>query len=65
MRFFIMSLVGLAVLASPCAYDTDPRQPLVPFASDSGAALPKAPLAFSAQETSFIKAFSGGASWNS
>lgn len=26
MRFVIMSLVGIAVLASPCAYDTDPRE---------------------------------------
>lgn len=65
MRFLIMSLVGLAVLASPCAYDTDPRQPLVPIASDSGTAPAKIPLTFSAQETSFIKAFSGGVSWNS
>jgi hypothetical protein len=65
MRFLVISVVGLAVLVSPCAYDTDPRQPPVPFASDAGGPLPKGPLAFSAQEKSFIKAFSGGASWNS
>lgn len=65
MRFLVISLVGLAVLASPCAYDTDPRQPLFPFASDTGAPVPKAPLSFSAQETGFIKALSGGVSWNS
>ncbi|WP_426128487.1 hypothetical protein [Pararhizobium sp. PWRC1-1] len=64
MRFFIMSLVGLAVLASPCAYDTDPRQPPVSFASDTGTASPKVPLAFCAQKTGFISAFSGDVSWN-
>jgi hypothetical protein len=28
MRFAIKCLIGIAVLASPCAYDTDPRQPM-------------------------------------
>ncbi|WP_157929632.1 hypothetical protein [Phyllobacterium zundukense] len=27
MPFAIKCLVGIAVLASPCAYDTDPREP--------------------------------------
>jgi hypothetical protein len=29
MRFAIICLIGLSVLASPCAYDTDPRDPAV------------------------------------
>lgn len=65
MRFLIMSLVGLAVLASPCAYDTDPRE--VPVSSEikTGATSPKVPAVFSAPETGFINAFSGDVSWNS
>ncbi|RCW82701.1 hypothetical protein [Phyllobacterium bourgognense] len=27
MRFAILSLIGVAVLISPCVYDTDPREP--------------------------------------
>jgi hypothetical protein len=27
MQFAIKCLIGIAVLASPCAYDTDPREP--------------------------------------
>jgi hypothetical protein len=27
MRFAILSLIGMAVLISPCVYDTDPREP--------------------------------------
>ena len=27
MRFDILSLIGVAVLISPCVYDTDPREP--------------------------------------
>ncbi|PSH68390.1 hypothetical protein CU102_13955 [Phyllobacterium brassicacearum] len=27
MRFVIMSLIGIAVVASPCVYDSDPREP--------------------------------------
>ncbi|MBZ9656222.1 hypothetical protein [Phyllobacterium lublinensis] len=26
MRFVIMSLIGIAVIASPCVYDSDPRE---------------------------------------
>ena len=29
MRFAIICLIGLSVLASPCAHDTDPREPTV------------------------------------
>ncbi len=65
MRFLIMSLVGLAVLASPCAYDTDPREPPVSSAIKTGDTAPKVPVVFSAPETGFISAFSGDVSWNS
>lgn len=48
MQVAFKCLIGLAVLISPCVYDTDPREPsaVVALIADAGRA--KAPEAFSA-----------------
>jgi hypothetical protein len=55
MQFAIKCLIGIAVLASPCAYDTDPREPaavapvVVKLSSDELLPLAAAKVHFSNQ----------------
>jgi len=48
-RFAILSLIGMAVLISPCVYDTDPREssPLAALIVQGGTQLAAARIDFS------------------
>jgi len=43
MQFAIKCLIGIAVLASPCAYDSDPREPAAVAALIAKVSSPNAP----------------------
>jgi hypothetical protein len=52
MRFAILSLIGMAVLISPCVYDTDPREPspLAALIAQGGPQLAAAGIDFSSRD---------------
>lgn len=44
MRFVITCLIGVALLASPCVYDSDPREPSAVAAMITGMSSPSMPF---------------------